>query len=117
MSVPMPKEFVAIQDQPVQFVDEVGGLYFRAIELVEVGHTVPQHSHTYDHVTLIASGAARVWVDGAYLGEFKGFHALKVEALKKHVFQATEPHTRLVCVHQLNGAEYRIHEETRLGDH
>lgn len=101
-------------EQPVQFVDEVGGIYFRAICLERAGDVVPQHSHEHDHVTLIASGRARVWCDGIWLGDFAAFHALEIKAHAKHVFLALEPLTRLACVHNLHGAAYRIAEEHEL---
>ena len=106
MNHPIPNGLVQRTQQPVEFVDEVGGLYFRAICLANVGDTVPQHVHDYDHVTLISSGAARVWVDGRHLGDFKGFHALEVKANREHLFQALEPNTRLACVHQMSAEAY-----------
>lgn len=114
--IPMPAVMHQAEEQAVEYVDDVGGLYFRAICLKRAGMIVPQHSHEHDHVTLIANGEARVWVDGAWLGDFKAFRALEIKAGKKHVFMALEPNTRLACVHDLNGEPYRILAETKLGD-
>lgn len=114
MNIPLPTKLVPLDEQPVEYVDDVGGLFFRAVCLKSAGDVIPQHSHAHDHVTLIASGAARVWVDGEYLGEFSAFRAIEIKASKHHIFQAREPNTRLVCCHQLNGKEYEILAETKL---
>lgn len=92
----------------VEYVDDVGGLYFRAILLPNIGDRVPQHTHDYEHVTLIAAGAARLFVDGELKGDYSAFRAIVIEANKQHVFEALEPNTRLSCVHQLNGEQYRL---------
>lgn len=101
-------------DAPVEYVDDVGGVYFRAILLETAGDIVPQHVHDHDHVTLIASGKARVWVDRRWLGDFEAFRAIEIMAGKEHVFMALEPMTRLACVHVLQGAPYMFARETKL---
>lgn len=110
MSHPLP-EGVARHDQPVEYVDDVGGLYFRAICLENVGDVVPQHAHDHAHVTLIASGKARLWIEGAWVADIPAFKAIEIEANRKHIFQALEPKTRLACVHDLKGEPYRVAKE------
>lgn len=92
----------------VEYVDDVGGLYFRAVLLPNVGDRVPQHMHDHDHVTLIASGAARLFIDGEQKEDISSFRAIVISANKQHVFEALEPNTRLACVHQLNGEQYKL---------
>ena len=91
--------------QEVEYVDQVGDLYFRAIHLSQVGDMVPQHIHDYDHVTLVCAGAVRMVVDGEAVGDFKAFRAVTITANKLHLFQALEPDTRLACVHILKDGE------------
>lgn len=102
----IPTNLIPSNDERVEYVDDVGGLYFRAILLHRAGDVVPQHTHDYEHVTLCCSGSARVWIDGVYSKDIKAFEAMLIEADKKHVFQALEANTRLACVHQLNGKPY-----------
>lgn len=88
-------------DQPVEYIEEVAGLYFRSILLEDTGSRVPQHKHDHDHATLVASGTALAWADGKYLGAFKAPQAIAIRADVEHIFEAQEPNTRLVCVHCL----------------
>lgn len=88
----------------VEFVDEVCGLYFRSVLLPDAGMRAPQHTHDYDHATLIGSGAARLYVDGVCVGEFMAGSAVPIKAGKYHTFESTEPSTRLTCVHDVASA-------------
>ncbi len=107
MTYQLPKTMTALKDQPVEYIEEIGGLYFRAICLENVGDVVPQHTHDYAHVTLVASGKARMWIDGVWVADIPAFKAVEIEAGRQHVFQALEPKTRLSCVHNLNGLPYQ----------
>lgn len=111
----IPTNLIPSEKQTVEYVDEVCGIYFRAILLEQAFDVVPQHTHDYDHVTLVASGSVRLWVEGEYKGDFDAFRAIEVKARKAHIFQALEPMTRLACVHNLNGAEYKFLAETKVG--
>jgi len=103
--VPDVRNLRPLSEQPVEFVDVVAGLYFRSIILEKVGDAVPQHSHRYDHATLVGSGRARLWVDGEWSGDFKAGVAIEIKAARQHVFQALLPNTLLVCVHDAVSAE------------
>lgn len=111
----LPEVITTLRDQPVEFVDEVCGLTFRATLLVNVGDTVPQHVHDYEHATVIAAGKARLWIDGMHKGDYAAFQVIAIEANREHVFQALEPMTRLACVHQTSLAEYRVARKNRFG--
>lgn len=88
----------------VEFVDEVCGLYFRSIVLPHIGTRVSQHTHEYDHATLVGSGAARLYVDGVHEGDYVAGQAIPVRAGKYHAFQSLAPNTRLTCVHNAESA-------------
>lgn len=100
--------------QPVEYIEDVCGIYFRGICLANALEAVPQHQHDHDHATLVASGAVRVWVENEYLGDFASPKAIEIKAGKAHIFQALEPMTRLYCVHNLDGEPYRVLRETQL---
>jgi mannose-6-phosphate isomerase-like protein (cupin superfamily) len=101
----VPVDLRPLQEQPVEFVEEVAGIYFRSILLASAGDTVPQHSHDHDHATFVGSGKARVWVDGVWQSDVVAGHAIEIKAGRSHVFQALEPNTRLTCVHDVASAE------------
>lgn len=89
---------------PVEFVDEVAGVYFRSI-LIHKGDEATQHVHDYDHATLIGSGAATLYVNGEARGLHYAGEAVLIKANEKHSFVAHEHNTRLVCIHIAESAE------------
>ncbi len=105
MTYPVPEIVTDRRSQPVEYIEDVGGLYFRAICLENIGDAVPQHVHDHAHVTLVASGKARLWIDGAFVADIEAFKAIEIEANRKHIFQALEPMTRLACVHDVSSAD------------
>lgn len=104
MNPSLPDLTTPATEQPVERIEDVAGLYFRSVVLAE-GVAIPQHAHDHDHATLVCSGRARLWVDGAYVGEFEAGRAIEIRAHCQHVFQALEPNTRLCCVHDIESAE------------
>lgn len=103
MKFPVPKG-EPISNQPPEFVDEVAGVYFRSIMLAEAGQAVEQHVHDYDHATLVCCGRARMWIDNVYAGEVEPGRPVEIKAGQRHMFQALEANTRLVCVHNAESA-------------
>lgn len=102
---PVPTGEPAPEDVVVESIEEKAGLYFRSWLIKRSGVAVPQHDHDHDHATLVASGRARVWVDGFFVGDFESGSAIEIKAGTNHVFQALEANTRLVCVHNIASAE------------
>lgn len=91
-------------DQPVERITEAAGLYFRSLWLPVAGMVVAQHVHDYDHATLVGSGRARGYCDGQLLGEKGRGEVFEITAGCAHAFEAVEPETLLVCVHDLASA-------------
>lgn len=104
-SPPIPTDVTPLSEQPVEYIEEVCGLYFRSIVLAK-GQVVPQHVHPYNHATFIASGRARAWSGGNWKGDFEAGRAVEVTAGIEHVFQALEDNTRLSCIHDTRSAEF-----------
>lgn len=78
----------------------------------DTGTFIPQHSHCHDHTSIIASGSARVWLDGAHVCDLKVPETIEIKAGTKHLFQTLEPNTTLFCVHNTSRTgEIEIKEE------
>jgi hypothetical protein len=92
-------------DLPVERIEEIGGFYFRSILLHQVGMVVKQHVHDHEHVTLVCNGRARGWSESEWIGDKGPGEAFLIDAGDDHLFQALEPDTRLVCVHDKVSAE------------
>ena len=98
-------DIAPLPDYMVERIEEVFGLYFRSVLLEHAGLVIPQHEHDHNHATYIGSGKARMWVDGAWVGDFEAGCVVPIEAKKKHVFQSLLPQTRLACVHDIESAK------------
>lgn len=68
------------------------------------GTYVPQHSHTYNHLSMLATGAVRVWKDGKLMGDFAAPQGIEIEAGCKHKFLSLVDETIIYCIHNLHGA-------------
>lgn len=83
----------------------VDGVMMKMMMLPRVGMVVPQHSHTYDHYTLLATGGMQVWVDGVMKEEHEAPHAILIKAGIKHMLISTQPNTLAYCIHNLHGED------------
>lgn len=94
------------EHQPVT-VDVVifGGIYCKLYVVPTVGTVIPQHSHSYDHVTTIMQGSVRVWCDDGPGCDYAAPAAIRIPAHTKHVFVTTEPETSLACIHNADRLE------------
>lgn len=103
---PLIAHFIAedIEDECVEFVEEVCGIYFRSI-LIKKGRRARQHDHDYDHATLVGNGSVQLFVNGSDEGVYTAGMAVPILARQRHEFLALEDNTRLVCVHIAASAE------------
>jgi quercetin dioxygenase-like cupin family protein len=90
----------------VEYVEEVGGLYFRSLLLPQAGMRIPQHLHPYDHVTYCGSGSAIVFADGKAIDVIAAGRAVEVRANIAHEFESIEENTRLTCIHDTRSAQF-----------
>ena len=95
------------------------GIFVKSIHVHEAGTSVPQHSHAYDHLSLLAAGTISVREDGVWVGEHSAPHILVIKAGVKHLFTALTDGVVIFCVHNTSRAEvvevldeHHLHEET-----
>ena len=97
--------------EPALYAD----LWVKPWVMPDAGMLVPQHAHTYPHLSVIASGAVRVWQDGRDLGVTRAPGVVKIPARVKHAFEVLEAGTTVFCVHNaLHGEAADIYEEHHL---
>jgi len=72
------------------------GVYAKEVH-VPAGAKLLQHIHSFDHMSILASGTARVVVDGV-VAEFTGPQCLTIEANKQHFVEALTP-VVWFCIH------------------
>ena len=86
-------------------------IFIKTMGPLAAGTLVPQHSHEFDHVSLLAVGAIEVWIADvneplALLGRFEAPRAIEIKAGRKHLFQALVDGTLVCCIHNLHGQGY-----------
>lgn len=83
----------------------VDGVFIKQMAMALKGTFVAQHSHTYDHVSMLATGSVRIFADAEVLGEFKAPCGILIKAGVKHTIESLEPNTIIYCVHNLHGRD------------
>jgi hypothetical protein len=103
---------------PNQPIDELllfAGIYLRTWTVADAGTLLPQHAHTWDHISLIVRGAVRVWCDGELLGVFTAPATIKIAARSFHTFTTLADNTIIACIHAVGEADdVAVHEHAVL---
>ena len=100
--------------EPLVQVVAVSNVYSRLMHFVNKGDVEIGHSHTYDHATLLSSGAVLYEVldgpDGNTVAakEFKAPSYIFVEKEKYHRITALENNTVCACIHALRTIDEEI---------
>lgn len=87
--------------QDIKIVDNV---FVKLHYLKNIGDTHQGHSHTFDHITLLASGSVLMKHDG---GEqtFNSPHLIVTPKNIIHQFIALEPNTTFCCIHAIRNGD------------
>jgi quercetin dioxygenase-like cupin family protein len=94
-----------------------GGIYYKVWYVVDSGTIIPQHSHEYDHLTALMSGAVEVSRDGKAPDTYKAPATIEIPAGCKHAFRTILPHCVFACIHnadRLEDGEPAVREEHHL---
>ena len=106
---------ICSEQPPVWEHTSVDGVFIKQMFLKDAGTLVPQHSHTFDHTSMLAVGSVRVWVEDQFQGDFKAPTPLFIAAKRKHTFQSLEPNTIIYCIHNVGRTgRVQIHAEHQL---
>jgi len=82
----------------------VANLFSRMMHFAKAGDIEFGHVHQFDHLTLLASGALRVTVDGV-ASEFTAPHMIFIKAEKNHELVALKDDTVAFCIHALRNGD------------
>jgi hypothetical protein len=78
------------------------GIFIKQMHMDRAGTYVPQHSHKYDHTSMLATGSIRVWQNDICIGDFKAPIPIEIKAGVKHTFVSLEPNTTVWCIHRID---------------
>ena len=102
-------------NQPTTHLTMYGGVYALSHAVKDAGTILPQHSHTFPHLSAIMAGAVQVVADGEDLGTFEAPALVKIAARTKHTFTTLRPDTVICCLHAVaEGEEVDIYAEHHL---
>lgn len=94
--------------QPIGREYRAGGSFVKEMDIAKSGTIIPQHAHSYEHISYVAKGAV----------EFEGKrydapHAIVVPAFKKHTFTALMDETLVLCIHSCEPDMVEEHQIVR----
>ena len=78
------------------------GIYIMQIHVPKKDSLIPQHSHVYDHTTMLAKGTIHIWEDGVDKGIRVAPTGIYIKAGIKHMFHTLEDDTLLYCIHNVS---------------
>ena len=94
----------------------VDDVYTKVFVAKKAGTYMGQHSHTYDHGTLVVTGSIRLYIDKKAVDDYHAPAMIRIKAHTKHILLALEDNTTCACIHNAHGeTEPNIHEEATLG--
>jgi hypothetical protein len=76
-------------------------IFIKEMHVPRAGTVIPQHSHKYDHTSMLALGAVRVWEDGELMGDFNSPAGILIKAGVKPTFLSLVDETIVYCIHNL----------------
>lgn len=96
-------QFVRAPHQPIitKMRAEADGIEVWHNRIHKAGTILPQHSHCFPHLTVIAQGSVRVILDNEVKGEFAAPSCLIIPAGQAHTFVTLEDNTVLECIHNV----------------
>lgn len=90
-------------------------IFVKQMVIPKSGTIVPQHSHAYDHLSMLAVGSVRVWEDGEDKGVVKAPAGITIKSGVKHTFMSLEDNTIIYCIHNIaRSGDVEILEEHQI---
>lgn len=111
----LPEKFSKAPEQPYEVdISIADDIFVKQVHVPKAGTYLPQHSHKFDHTSLIAAGSVRVWTDGICMGVFEAPKPIFIAAGKKHLFCTMKDNTVIYCIHNVSRGEIEVSEEHHL---
>jgi quercetin dioxygenase-like cupin family protein len=107
---------VACAEQPYGVeVHTADGVFVKQMVIPKAGTIVPQHSHVYDHITMLAKGSVLVHAGDMDTAEMRAAPCgILIRAGVKHSFTSMEDGAVLYCIHRERDGGVAILEEHQI---
>lgn len=90
---------------PVTDLKLVDNVFVKMHQFIDIGDTHEGHSHSFDHITLLATGSVTMKHDNGEQ-DFTAPHLIVTPKGIAHQFIAKEPNTIFCCIHAIrDGSE------------
>ena len=110
----LPKIDPSIQPYGVE-IAIADDIFIKQMHCPKADTIIPQHSHSYDHISMLAVGSVDVWRDGVYWRAFSAPCAIEIKAGIKHAFRTNVDNTIIYCIHNISRTgEIEVAEEHHL---
>lgn len=79
------------------------GVFVKQLHFRHAGEAAEQHSHDYDHITMVAHGSVGLWTgpERTYMGVYTAPTGIPIRAGQVHAFKSMEENTVLYCIHNV----------------
>lgn len=94
-----------VEQPPIVEIHTADGLFIKQMYIAQAFTLIPQHSHAWDHTSMLATGSVRLWADGVLQGDFTAPTGILIKSGVKHLFQSLEDGTTVYCIHNLHGED------------
>lgn len=103
-------------EQPIETNIKIADdIFVKSILVRSSGTIIPQHSHKFDHISLISAGSVGVYCDGDHIGEFRSPNHVVIKGGTKHLFVTREDNTVISCIHRIDrNGEIEVLEEHQI---
>jgi quercetin dioxygenase-like cupin family protein len=91
-------------DYPEISLGVVHNVWARQMHFLKAGDHETQHTHQFDHLTLLAKGSLEVTTNGE-VTVFTAPHMIFISKDSIHSMTALEDNTVAYCIHSLNGSD------------
>lgn len=90
--------------EPRKLIGICANIHTRMLHFAKSGDKIVGHKHTFDHLTLLASGSLRLVVDGKK-SDFKAPHLIWIDKDKAHELTALEDNTVAACINGIRDGD------------
>jgi len=96
---------IDVERMPTVQLGCVANLFSRMMHFNNAGDIEYGHTHSFDHLTLLAKGKLKVTVEGQ-VTEFTAPHMIYIKADKMHELVSLEDDTVAFCIHALRDKKH-----------
>ena len=96
-----------MNSDPITHIGACHNIFIRQMHFVNKGDHEVQHTHAFDHITLLARGSLTVECNGKQT-TFSAPHMIYIKAEYAHGMTALEDNTLAYCIHSMTKSDKKF---------